>query len=124
MKTYGGVNVQFHAFLTSALDVGEWPSSRPGHFTPEERVPGTHWTGGNAVAKRKIPSPCRQRVSKIIFVPTTFWNIENWDNILPFVLYGVKFCLFTLREERAVKVSGKEGLRNFVIYADHLVLLR
>jgi len=24
MKTYGGVIVEFHAFLTSALDGGEW----------------------------------------------------------------------------------------------------
>jgi hypothetical protein len=32
--------------LTSALDGGEWSASRPGHFTPRERVPGTHWIGG------------------------------------------------------------------------------
>jgi hypothetical protein len=33
-------------FLTSALVGGEWPASRPGRFTPGERVPCTHWTGG------------------------------------------------------------------------------
>jgi len=32
--------------LTSELDGGEWSASRPGHFTPTERVPGTHWIGG------------------------------------------------------------------------------
>jgi hypothetical protein len=32
--------------LTSALDGGEWSASRPGRFTPRERVPGTHWIGG------------------------------------------------------------------------------
>jgi hypothetical protein len=31
--------------LTSALDGGEWSASRPGHFTPTERAPGTHWIG-------------------------------------------------------------------------------
>jgi hypothetical protein len=40
-----------------------------GHFhAPRERAPGTHWIGGwvdpraglDAVAKRKIPSPCRE----------------------------------------------------------------
>jgi hypothetical protein len=34
-------------FLNSALDGGEWSSSRPGHFTSRgNRPPGTHWTGG------------------------------------------------------------------------------
>jgi len=28
------VDVYFHAFLTSALDGGEWSATRPGHFTP------------------------------------------------------------------------------------------
>jgi hypothetical protein len=41
MKAYGGVGVQIHIFLTSALVWGEWSASRPGRFTP-----GTHWIGG------------------------------------------------------------------------------
>jgi hypothetical protein len=24
----------------------EWTASRPGHITPRERAPGTHWIGG------------------------------------------------------------------------------
>jgi hypothetical protein len=54
--------------LTSALDGGEWSASRPGRFTPRERVSGTHWIGSwvrpravlDAVVKRKIPSPRRE----------------------------------------------------------------
>jgi hypothetical protein len=42
MKTYGGVHVYIHIFLTSALDGGEWWASRPGRLTPGERAPGTH----------------------------------------------------------------------------------
>jgi hypothetical protein len=67
MKTYWGVEVQLHAFLTSALDGGEWSASRPGRFTPREKAPFTHWIGGSvgpradldAVVKRKISSPGR-----------------------------------------------------------------
>jgi hypothetical protein len=48
--------------LTSALDGSEWSASRPGRFTPRERVPGTYWIGGwvdpravlDAVVERKI----------------------------------------------------------------------
>jgi len=46
MKTYGGVELQLHAFLNFALDGGEWSASRPGRFTPEEKAPGTRWTAG------------------------------------------------------------------------------
>jgi hypothetical protein len=43
---FGGVDVQIHVFLTSALVGGECSTSRPGRFTPGERAPGTHLTGG------------------------------------------------------------------------------
>jgi hypothetical protein len=46
MKAYGGVNVQIHVFLNSALEEGKWSASRPCRFTPGERAPGTHWVGG------------------------------------------------------------------------------
>jgi hypothetical protein len=60
--------IHLHEFLTSALDGGEWSASRPGHFTPRERAPGTHGIGGwvgpragpDAVVKRKVPSPRRK----------------------------------------------------------------
>ena len=43
---YGGVEVQVHVFLTWALDWGECSTTRPGHFTAEERDLGTHLIGG------------------------------------------------------------------------------
>jgi hypothetical protein len=46
MKTYGGVDIPVHIFLTSALAGGKWSASRPGRFTPGERAPGTNWIGG------------------------------------------------------------------------------
>jgi hypothetical protein len=46
MKTYGGVGVLIHAFLTTALVGGERSVSRPDRFTPGDRAPGTRWIGG------------------------------------------------------------------------------
>jgi hypothetical protein len=46
MKAYGGVDVQIHVFLTTALVEDECSASRPGRFTSEKREPGTHWLGG------------------------------------------------------------------------------
>jgi hypothetical protein len=51
MKAYGGVDVQMHVFLTSALVQGEWSASHPSCFTPGERAPSTHWIGGWADPK-------------------------------------------------------------------------
>jgi hypothetical protein len=53
-----------HASKIPALDGCEWSASRPGHFTPGERAPGTYWirdwvgtrSGQDAMAKRKFPA--------------------------------------------------------------------
>jgi hypothetical protein len=68
MKRIGGMEVQLHTFLTSALDGSEWSVSCPGRFTPRKIAPGTHWIGGwvdpravlDAVVKEKISSPRRE----------------------------------------------------------------
>jgi hypothetical protein len=82
MKTYGGVDVQTHAFLFSALAGGEWPASRPGRFTPGERDSRTYWIGGwvepraslDDMEKRKFLSlaglELRQNLLTVTFKPT------------------------------------------------------
>jgi hypothetical protein len=42
MKTYGGVDVQIHIFLISALVGGEWSATCPGERAPHR----THSIGG------------------------------------------------------------------------------
>jgi hypothetical protein len=43
MKTYEGVDVLIHIFMTWALAEGEWSASRHGRFKPGEIAPGIHW---------------------------------------------------------------------------------
>jgi hypothetical protein len=40
MKTWGSEGIA-EPFLTSALDGGEWPASRPDRFTSGEKAPNT-----------------------------------------------------------------------------------
>jgi hypothetical protein len=55
MKTYGGVDVLIHIFLTSALVGGEWSASRPCRFTPGKspRYPFYRRLGGPQSRSRR-----------------------------------------------------------------------
>jgi hypothetical protein len=47
MEVIGERRYSSYSFSTSALDGGEWSASRLSRaFTPGERTPGTHCTGG------------------------------------------------------------------------------
>jgi hypothetical protein len=73
--------------LTSALDEGEWTASRPGHFTPKERAPITHWIGDwvgpravlDAVVKRKIPNPRQESNPRTPIVHPVAQRYTDWD---------------------------------------------
>jgi len=45
------VEVELHAFLTSALGGGEWTASRSGRLIPMEGDPGAHWIRGCVEAR-------------------------------------------------------------------------
>jgi hypothetical protein len=45
MKTYGGVEIEHHAFFPSPLDGGGLSASRSGCFTPRKEAAGNIWIG-------------------------------------------------------------------------------
>jgi hypothetical protein len=49
-------------FLTSALDGGEWSASRPGRFTPGEKIPGTHSIGGRVGPRTGLDDVQRRKI--------------------------------------------------------------
>jgi hypothetical protein len=63
MKTYWGVEVKPHAFLTSALDGGEWSASCPGRFIPWERAPATNWIGDRVGPRAGLDAMVKRRES-------------------------------------------------------------
>jgi hypothetical protein len=72
--TYRGVYV----FLTSALDGGEWPASRPSRFTPRDSAPPRpQWIGGCLYTKEfsvntqfyvTVPTNSRARCMNVSYV--------------------------------------------------------
>jgi hypothetical protein len=75
MKTYGGVEMYFHAFLTSALGIGDWSASHTSRFTLGKRTSSTHCVGGwvgpraglNVASEGKSPVLCRELYSGLPF---------------------------------------------------------
>jgi hypothetical protein len=61
MKTYEGVEVQLHTFLTLTLDGGEWLALRPSHFNPGEEAPGTHRIRGLVDPRPHLDAVCHVR---------------------------------------------------------------
>jgi hypothetical protein len=130
MNAYGGVDVQIHIFLTSALAGGERSTSRPGRFTPEERAPGTDcirgWVDSRAglddAEKRKILDPTGTRTpTPRSSNPTTLSRllilISKLRNILIAQRQFLTHCIhrarraITLRHCRRDRKGGREGGR-------------
>jgi hypothetical protein len=54
-KTYWGLELQLHTFLTSALDCGEWSASRP-CYPLDRRLGGPQRRSERRGEEKKIPS--------------------------------------------------------------------
>jgi hypothetical protein len=104
MKTYGGVEVQFHVFLIWALVGGEWSGPCSRLSTARGKFPATHfrvgWVGPtvslDAVARRKnyFPTPFRESnpgrlsVRRVVTMPTKLPRIYGklYYNIIYFTI--------------------------------------
>jgi hypothetical protein len=105
MKTYGGVDVWIHVFLTSALVRDEWSGSCSCRFTPGERTPGTHWTGGwvdpraglDDMEKRTFLALPGLELRPLGLYERRFWRIERaeiqWPETVVCYVYSVHFLL-------------------------------
>jgi hypothetical protein len=100
MKTYVGVMVYFHAFLTLALDHS---ALLPGRFTSAEGSPGTHWVGDwwapDSVWMRwwKEKNPCFSRKSTPVFQPVVsslYWlSYPGCPSEMNFIYLCVCVCV-------------------------------
>jgi hypothetical protein len=122
MKMYGGSEGTAPAYLTSALDGGEWSASHSCCFTPRENVPGTHWVGGwvgprtslDAVEKRKIlqfwesnprcpaHSPLLYRLSYPNFYSKLILEDFLWCNKCMDYITWVRYKLITFRSDDGI----------------------
>jgi hypothetical protein len=55
-----------HAFLTSAIDGGEWSVSRPGRFILGETIPGSYWIRGWVGCRVRSGRGCEKKKSPIV----------------------------------------------------------
>jgi hypothetical protein len=62
MKELGGEEVSSYSFPTSALDGGECVTPRP-RFSPGERTPSTHCTGGWVGLRAGLDTEVRGKIS-------------------------------------------------------------
>jgi hypothetical protein len=84
-----------YSLTTSALDGGEWSATRPGRaFTPGERTPGTHCTGGwvgpraglDTEATGKILCPSRESNPDGPVVQPVVRHYTAWANPVPMTI--------------------------------------
>jgi hypothetical protein len=96
MKTYGRINLQLHAFLTSTPDGGESSASRSSLFTSRERARSTHGSGScvgctvnlDALAKKKILAPAGNWTPAVQHIPS---NYTDWVIMLTIMPSQINF---------------------------------
>ena len=78
LKAYGGVTVQFHSLLISALDRGKRPPSRLCSLSS-----GTHWIGGWMNPRASLDSLEKRNVS------CSYWKWDQDTSVVQSVAYSL-----------------------------------
>jgi hypothetical protein len=100
-----------YSFLTSALDVGDWSVTPQPRFTPRERTPSTHCTGGwvglraslDTEARGKILCLCRGSKPVLPICSQTLYWLSNPSQAPPITHRGNKLSFY-------INVSQSNGL--------------
>jgi hypothetical protein len=107
--------------LASALDGCDWSVSRPGRFTPRERVPSTYWIGTwvgpravlDVMVKRKIPSPLRESKPRTPIVqPVAQHYTDLAITALISVIYDLKINLINNETMRGLMFSRRRRFKS------------
>jgi hypothetical protein len=102
-----------YSFSTSALDEGEWSASRPGRpFTPGERTPGTHCTGGwvgpraglNTEDRGKILCPRRGSNPDRPVVQPVVRHYTDWATPAPVGLLASDQCSLSFGRKKSIVI--------------------
>jgi hypothetical protein len=111
--TYEDVEVQLHAFLTSALSTYEGSISCPLCFTLREIATSTHWIGGweapgislDAAQERKSLAPLKNRNPTSSAIQTVTNHYADRTILTPVLLHKVLYLPTKLIFEKGEEVS-------------------
>jgi hypothetical protein len=140
MKTYGGVDVQIHVFITSALVGGEWSASRPGRLTPckdpryplDRRLDGPQirsgwyeevkilyptgtWTPvSRTLSQQSVAIPTElPRLFHFPVVSYIIWNLRKPTALFPTLLHAVFLLQVFLGSEKLTRHVPPKRLFTF-----------
>jgi hypothetical protein len=89
MKTYGGIEVYLHAFLTSAMDRDEWSGSHPDRFTRGKSP--WHPVDRRVRMSHRRSCSCQESMVWVVCSQSSDWFYSCWLHRMD---AGLQHCRF------------------------------